>query len=105
MFVFISDLPSIQPTDLMTPIPDGAGGNEASFRVIPIYCSILGLVVVALVICVFVKNHRRRKLAKQQKKSPNYTSPETTPFDPAMYQHGSDSGVYMEHDATKPGQQ
>ena len=98
----VPDLPSMRPTDPISPTALDDDDGESQSSVIPIYCAILGLVVFILLLYVIVRNCRRQK-QPGHKKVPMYSAQEASMFDSMGGQkQGSDSGVCMEQDP-RPG--
>ena len=77
--------------------PGGGGGefdNTAS-ELIPLYCAIMGAVIIAVIIYVVIKHWRRRKLNKAARKAS--LDGEAPPI------QGSDSGVIIEQQNNAQG--
>jgi hypothetical protein len=110
----------LRPRLTSSTIAPDAEESRGGVDVIPIYCSILGLLVVALLVCVIVQQRKRRKQLLQQRKaelaqrngSPSKDALSGLLKQPdAGYGHASrrpphsvaDSGVYMEPEC-RPGE-
>ncbi len=91
-------------------VPGAKKGSQ--INVIPIYCAILGAVVLALVVYVIVSQNKRMKQKRLRKEAQNGAIPgaNETPLllggnNPAtspVGTQGSDSGVFMDHE-NRPG--
>lgn len=66
--------------------------DDEDGSIIPVYCSVLGLVVIGLLVYVIVKHYRRMR-TKRRHKAP--CSHEDVEYAKAA---GGDSGVFVEHD-------
>ncbi|KAK2142482.1 hypothetical protein LSH36_950g00048 [Paralvinella palmiformis] len=103
------DIPTVHSTPwyqhegaTQSTLPNGSGRGR-KVNPIPIYCALLGAVVLALIVYVIIKQNRRRQQANKglTTSSSNETPPLLTAAPSSgglLSKQGSDSGVYVELD-------